>query len=92
MNDVGQLGDIWRIHYWKDPDDHDAGIKSFTYMLLGNYMTSIQDDPTGDSQTAYQAIEIETGIDNSLIYASDLSVHTRTHYFQDYIVFAEKLA
>ena len=85
MNDVGQLGDIWRIHYWKDPDDHEAGIKAFTYIFLGHYSIS-------NNETAYRAIEIETGIDNSLIYADDLNCKTRTQYYHDYIVFAEKLA
>lgn len=90
MNDVAQLGDIWRIHYWKDPDNHDAGIKAYTYLFLAVYIHD--NDPYVDKEGAYEAIEIETGIDNSLIYTSDLNLKTRTQHFQDYIVFAEKLA
>lgn len=91
MNDVAQLGDIWRIHYWKNPDNHDAGIKTYTYLLLAEY-TCPPENISEYDEAAYEAIEIETGIDNSLIYTSDLYMQTRTHHFQEYIVFAEKLA
>lgn len=85
-----QTGEIWRIHHWKNPDDHNKGIKVWHYLLLDLYC-----DNDKNLGTYYLAMELETGQCNAYIPLTMFKKVTRDccdTMAHDYIVFAERLA
>ena len=79
------IGDIWRIFYWKSATDHDAGIKSYTYLLIE------QRDYFVDR--GYVAIELETGIESWLLTDQFIAEQrNKDHLLDEYIVCMEKVA
>ncbi len=83
MSEVG-IGDIWRFHFWNDPDDHDDGIKSYTYLII---------DKSSEWNPGYVATELETDTESFLLGSSFLKDTRKINGIEDdYIVFVEKLA
>ncbi len=78
------IGDIWRIFYWKNPDDYNGGVKCFHYLIM---------DYERIYPEGYKAVELETDID---CFIDECQFNSETRYklpiTNEYVIFTEKLA